>query len=178
MPATIIELHVTRDGRYLGANDAGLDLLGYSPEELGALPFGTITGIDHEAAVALWRRSIVDHLALPIGAVTHLVSRNGDLHAAVYLGAQPDDPERTSWRSRFRLVSRRRVALNRPMILHWILGQWREAERRLQRLPLDAPERQELEEDLRELQDLYRVEHDRRRGASTTTEDLPRLEPG
>ena len=60
------------------------------------------------------------------------------------------------------MVSRRNVALNRPMVLQWILAQWRDAERRLASLPPDAPERPEIEEDLAELQALYASEQARR----------------
>jgi hypothetical protein len=109
----------------------------------------------------MWRRSVMESFALPTGAATHLVSREGDLHAVVYLGVRPADSP-GAWYTRFRLVSRRRVAVNRPMILQWILAQWRDAERRLASLPQDAPERVELEEDLAELKALYAGEQARR----------------
>jgi PAS domain-containing protein len=161
LPAEVLEILVSEDGRYLDANQATFEVLGYTREELRALPFGTLAGISPEVAIPMWRRSIRESFALPTGAATHLVSREGDLHAVVYLGVRPaEDPD--EWYTRFRLVTRRRVAVNRPMILQWILAQWRDAERRLAALPQDAPERAELEEDLAELKALYAGEQARR----------------
>src|SRR5262245_10087899 len=161
MPAEVLEILVSEDGRYLDANQATFEVLGYTLDELRELPFGTLAGIDPEVAIPMWRRSVMDSFALPTGAATHLVSREGDLHAVVYLGVRPADQPDT-WYTRFRLVTRRRVAVNRPMILQWILAQWREAERRIAARPADAPERAELEEDLAELKARYTGEQARR----------------
>lgn len=163
MPAEVLEILVTEDARYLDANDALYEVLGYTREQLRALPFGTLAGIEPEAAQALWRNSIRDHLSLPTGATTDLVDRRGGLHPVVYLGVRPAQDEQAWW-SRFRLVSRRRVAVNQPMILQWILGQWRDAERRIAQLPAGHPDRRELEEDVAELRALYAHEQARRRG--------------
>src|SRR4051812_7373680 len=116
MPPVVLELLVSEDGRYLDANAATFDLLGYTPDELRALPFGTLAGIDPSAAIPLWRSSIRDHRPLPTGANTHLVASDGVHYAVIYLGVRPSD-QPDVWFTSFQLVSRRRVALNRPMIL-------------------------------------------------------------
>jgi len=161
MPAVVLEILVSEDGRYLDANDEAYEVLGYTRDQLREVPFGTLAGIDPDVAIPMWRRSVIDHFPLPEGATTHLVSRNGDLHAVVYLGVRAADVSGT-WYTRFQMVSRRKVAMNRPMVLQWILAQWRDAERRLASLPPEAPERPEIEEDLAELQALYASEQTRR----------------
>jgi PAS domain-containing protein len=55
MSTTLMEIHASADGRHVGANDGALEALGYTLDQLVALPFGALSATRPEAAPEVWR---------------------------------------------------------------------------------------------------------------------------
>ncbi len=167
MPRTILEVTRDHDGRYLAANEAALDVLGYTLEELRAARPGALAGVDPAIQERAWPALTSGELEMPRWG--EWFGRLGDRYAIEYLWFGPG-PEPGTWLTRAALVSRRRIALDRPWVLGFILDQWREAERELAVLTPDDPARAEAEEDVAELRQIYQLERERlerQRGAVT-----------
>ncbi len=159
-----LEVYISRGGRYLGASDGILDVLGYTEDDLRALPFGALSGSSPEAADRVWRSFVDDGLQIPANASIRLYTRTGRRIAARFLGSERLDDER--WVSRYRLLTGRAVATDQPFVLQSLLAQWRELERRLAEIAAigsSAPERSDLETHLAEIRALYQHEQQRRR---------------
>lgn len=157
--SALLEIYITGDGSYLGANEAASKLLGYDAGELQTLPFGALSGTSLEAALQVWRAFVDDGLVIAPHANVLLRSKAGAELPVRFLGTEAQDDG--SWVSRYWLATDGPVTTNQPFILQTLHAQWRDIERRI-RAASGAVERLELETQLAEVKALYQVEQRRR----------------
>jgi hypothetical protein len=150
----------------VGANDAALDVLGYTAQELRDLPFGTLSGSSPDVAARVWHGFVESGLTIAPHPDLRLAAKGG-MHVAVrFLGTERLDADR--WVRRYRLLTGQPVVTDQPFLLQVLLGQWRELERRVATASGDAADRRELEDQLAEVKALYRSEQERRSPRPTT----------
>ena len=162
----VLELYSAPEGRYVGANDRALTVLGYTVEELVALPPGGVSRSDPEVVLEIWTRFVAGEIDIPGDRVSEIVTKSGEVLPVIFLGVVQDRAD-GCYTARLRLVSPG-VVLNKPKALHVILAAWRAAEARLEAMPADAPGRADLALEIAGLRQVYRSEADRAKGRTTT----------
>jgi len=110
-----LEIYISREPTYLGANDPALQILGYSLDELRGLSFGVLSGTAPDVAARLWRAFVEDGLVIPPRASLHLYTKAGKTVAVRFLGTdgQSDD----AWVSRYELLAGDVVPADHAFIL-------------------------------------------------------------
>jgi hypothetical protein len=158
-PAPWIEIHIDAAGRYIGANEHALDVLGYTLDELCELPFGALSGNDPDHARVLWRLICAGEVQMRTPRAGEMVGRGGRIVPVVHFAMDPVDGTGA-------YVSRSRVRAPDDPTLHpslpSILRAWRNAERRVGYLPPGDPERLRLMTEVERLRLLFQREADRR----------------
>ena len=156
-PRPILEIVLARDGRYVEANPAMLEAIGYSEDEIRGMPVGTLSAADPTAGQQVWRMYVAGELGIPGDRPAELRRKDGTTFPVVFLGLERDGDR---WISRMRLVSRARR--DQPRVLHFLLDEWRSAERRLGAMAPDDPELPAARIEVEQLRTLYQSEARRR----------------
>jgi PAS domain S-box-containing protein len=151
-------LVVDASGRYLDANDAVLDLTGYSAGEVRCLAVGTLCRPEYaRAARDLWRDVVARRLRLVPGSHADLRRRDGSFVEVALTAVRRSRDGRTfsiHWRP-LRAGERRRPCAR---ALHEVLGRWRALQRELDGLSAGNPLRRLLEREAESLRMTYQFE--------------------
>jgi len=154
-----IDIHVAADGRLEGASAAGLAALGYSAEELRALPRWALWDRDPAGGEAAWAR----YMAAPgEPRPSILFTAGGRALLCECLGVTRDRHDGGST-VRLRVLGPSAVPHAARGTLPRILEEWRRAESILARLPAEDEGRPSLEDAVERLRQLYQAESARRR---------------
>jgi PAS domain-containing protein len=151
-----LEIYIGEDGRYIGANPRALDFLGYTTQEIVALPLGALSGVEPDVAARFWHEFTQGAVHMPAGREGRYRAKDGSHRDVVYLGIERD-ASNSFYVSRSRPVS----AATREGgggSIPTVLMEWREAERRLARTPRDDPGRATLEAQVEGLRRRYHDE--------------------
>jgi len=151
----VLEIWIAADGRYLGASSIALEVLGFTADELRALPLGALSGNDPELALDAWTRIRRGEFELAAPRAGELVTKAGALVAVVHLGTEWDDGE-SAYVSRSHLRAAGDPEL-RPSLVS-VLRDWRDAERELAGLAAEDPQRIVLELEVERFRHLYQSE--------------------
>jgi len=154
-----IDIHVAADGRLEGASAAGLAALGYSQEELRALPRWALWDRDPTGGEAAWARWVA---APDDPRPSILFSAGGRALLCECLGVTRDQ-EGGGSTVHLRVLGPSTAPHASRGILPRILEEWRRAESILARLPAEDEGRPSLEVAVERLRQLYQAESARRR---------------
>jgi PAS domain-containing protein len=122
----ILEIVLSADGRYLGANQAALDALGYTLDELVRLDLGALSDFPDHVAQQAWQMVISGAIELTGDQPTELRRKDGSpLHAVVL------EIERTTDGHYVSRMERRTGTAPIDRSLQNVLAEWRKAEREL-----------------------------------------------
>jgi PAS domain-containing protein len=149
----VLEVYLTRDGRYAGANRVAQDLLGYTEAELREAPLGTLSGGAPDSSHELWLRFAAGELELPAGGAAELRGKDGRPVRVQFLGITWD-PDGQRFVSRSVALAE---AASLPTAVPVLLGEWRAAERKLEALAPGDPRRPEAEAEVLRLRAAYRA---------------------
>jgi hypothetical protein len=153
MENNTLEIVLSADGRYVAANDAALEALGYSLDELKQLDLGALSNFPEQVARQAWQMVTSGTLEITGDQPTELRKKDGSPFHAVVLGIDRS-PEG-------HFVSRMKPKPGVAPIdrkLHNVLADWRHAERELAAMSDPSAEgRAELEARIERLRGEYQV---------------------
>lgn len=152
-------LVISEDGQYVDANDEALATLGYTLEELRELPPGVLSSGDVATTQEVWRRFAAREIDVPGDRAGQLTTKDGHVLLVTFVGLEPG-PTPGTYVSRMQIPPQE-LGPRRPRALHFVLQEWRAAERQLAELERDDPQRAALEREVEELRDLYQRESGR-----------------
>ena len=121
-----LEIVLSADGRFLSANQAALDALGYTLDELQQLDLGALSNFPDQVAQQAWQMVTSGSIEITGDQPTELRRKDGSPLHAVVLGIE----RTTDGHYVSRMQGQPGVApIDRP--LHNVLAEWRRAEREL-----------------------------------------------
>ena len=155
---------VTADGRYSEANTAALDLLGVTLEELRASDPGRFAAEPSDAEADAAFREAWEAAGKPdVGGATTIRRADGSSARLKFAIREMDDGTYTV------LLTPVPDALRESTSVYTagdVLAAWRAAERRLEELTEDAPERPEIMADIQGFRERYQLLFQQGRGSS------------
>jgi len=126
MEPRTLEIVLSADGRYLSANDAALEALGYTLDELQQLDLGALANFPDQVAQQAWQMVISGALEVTGDQPAELRRKDGSpLHAVVR------SIERTMDGHYVSRMERQPGMAPIDRTLHKVLAEWRQAEREL-----------------------------------------------
>ncbi len=170
------EVVIAADGRYLLANDVALTQTGYTLEEFTRLRVGDLSPSTQADSVAeVWADLVAGRRQQPLGRLQILRRKDGSTFRAITLGIAPGK-EADTFVSRWGALAsdviggdRPDPVHDRPLALHHILAQWRDAERQLAQLEGSGAARLALEREVEAFRNLYQTESEQRSSAEVGT---------
>jgi PAS domain S-box-containing protein len=155
---------VTADGRYSEANAEALDLLGVTLDELRASAPGRFAAEPSDAEADAAFREAWEASGRPdVGGATTIRRADGSRARVKFAIREMDDGTYTV------LLTPVPDALHEPTSVYTagdVLAAWRAAERRLETLPDDAPERPAIMADIDGFRERYQLLFQQGRGSS------------
>jgi PAS domain-containing protein len=160
---TIVWMDIDNEGRYVDASGSTIDVLGYTLDEIRQRCLGGFSEPAIAAAAKeIWPLVVAGTLR-PLGGTAVLHAADGHAVWVQQEGIERIGPDRH--RSTLRVIAPGAS----PPAVHVVLGLWRAAERRVQSLAQDDPERPIAEAQVDRLREEYAVAFERAQARNGVT---------